>query len=278
MFFSAKQLLAHGDRNHLRYELEDFFGEEVEVSLNKLKKYVAGCKKAIVSREKYCNSNGSCRDYDNHIDLHKWIRPWQIIPKLRQFSAPAGDYGIGVELEAGFNSKSDAQAIASKVQHWRNITLDFEYGITNPIEATFPPFLYSKMSSKCQPFRYAKLLSQQDSGVRQHTAGEEVGCHINVSKGGVISPSYRRVYSMADILECNLTRDEKNKYFGRQPYGYCYDEEHYVEFKLFNSTTDSKVLRRYIHIAVALADIIYGEQEITDSLVRAALSTAYNKR
>lgn len=277
MFFSAKQLFDNmGDR--LEWELADFYGKEVDVTLSRVKKYVAACKKAIVSREKYCNVKGTCSGIEyNFVELHKWIRPWHVLPNLKNFSAPSGDYGIGVELEAGFVSKEAAQVMASKVQHWRNITLDWEYGINNPIEATFPPFLYSKMSSKCQPFRYAKLLAAEGSGVHHHNSGSEIGCHINVSKGGK-ELNYRRVQQMASILEVDLRHSEKYKYFGRLPYGYCYYEENYVEFKLFNSTTDVRALRRYIHMAVALADIIYGEQHITAELVRTALSTAYNKR
>lgn len=275
MFFSAKQLLewdkgqAYSD---LKWQLFYMDGkEEAPVTLSRVKKYVAACKKAIVERKEEIHT-----DYDEYISLWKWYRPWQVIPELKNFSAPDGEYAIGIEVEMGFVSQEAASKIASKVQHWKNIALDFEGG-SYPIEATFPPFLYSKLSSKCQPIRYLKLLQENSDLVEEHGNDEEVGIHVNVSKGGS-RLNGRRVDQVSNILR-DLNQEENDRYFGRYPYSYanCY-EGNYIEFKLFNSTTDPKVLRRYIHIAVALSAIIYGEQEITTELVLSALSTAYNKR
>lgn len=271
MFFSAKELFnANGHMFVLSYELEDFDGRNAPVTLSRVKKYVSACKKAILERETMLDQG--------FIDLYKWHRPWDVVPKLREFSAPEGEYAVGIEVEMGFNSRSDASFIAKKVQHWKYIALDYEGG-DEPIEATFPPFLYNKMSSKRQPFRYLKLLTDNLDKVEEHDVDDQIGTHVNVSKGGAVANS-NRAYQLKSILE-DFNYAQNLKYFGRNPYGYCNTyggNGKYIEFKLFNSTTDSKVLRKYIHVAVALADIIYSDVEITEEVVTAALETAHSKR
>lgn len=270
MFFSAKQLYASGVVNH--YELYDFDGKDLPVSLNRVKAYVRACKKAIVEREQYVVGD-ECSDGG---DVFKWYRPWQVVPSLKEFKAPDGEYAVGIEVEACFSDRG--KAVASKVQHWKNIAIDFE-GEEEMMEVTFPPTLYSKMSSKQQHFRYIKLLSKDPTWLDHNDEDCDagfVGIHVNVSKGGC-TVSSTRVGQVTNGLR-ELSGEENLKYFGRDPYSYANNYQgNYVEFKLFDSTTDPKVLRRYIHIAVALADIIYGEQEINIDLVRSALSTAYNK-
>lgn len=265
MFFSAKQLYASGIMSE--YDLEEFDGKDLPVSLNRIKKYVRACKKAIVAREEFAEAFGD-------VEVFKWWRPWEVVPSLKEFKAPDGEYAVGIEVEACFIDRG--QAVAKKVQHWKNIAIDFE-GNSEMMEVTFPPTLYSKMSSKQQHFRYLNLLRKEATWKDHKDEDEFVGIHVNVSKGGK-TVYYYRVERLSYILR-DLTHSENLKYFGREPYSYANNYGgNYVEFKLFNSTTDAKVLRRYIHIAVALADIIYGEQEITAELVRTALSTAYNKR
>lgn len=271
MFFSAKQL--YDSKIVQEWELGDFDGKDLPVSLSRIKAYVRACKKAIVNREQYAVSD-DCAD---GVDTFKWYRPWEVVPSLKEFKAPDGEYAVGIEVEACFSDRG--KAVASKVQHWKNIAIDFE-GAEEMMEVTFPPTLYSKMSSKQQHFRYLKLLSKDrtwlDHNDEDCDAGF-VGIHVNVSKGGC-DVNYRRVEALSYSLR-ELSDSDNLKYFGRQPYSYANSYGgNYVEFKLFNSTIDPKVLRRYIHIAVALADIIYGEQEINIDLVRSALSTAYNKR
>lgn len=271
MFFSARQLYDSSIVN--QWELTDFDGKDLPVSLNRIKAYVRACKKAIVNREQYASAN----DYSDGVDVFKWLRPWHVVPSLAEFKAPDGEYAVGVEVEACFSDRG--KAVANKVQHWKNIAIDFE-GNAEMMEVTFPPTLYNKMSSKQQHFRYLKLLSKDSTWLDHNDEDCDagfVGIHVNVSKGGC-DVNYDRVGRVTDELR-ELSEEENLKYFGREPYSYANSYGgNYVEFKLFNSTTDSKVLRRYIHIAVALADIIYGEQEITIDLVRSALSTAYNKR
>ena len=273
MFFSAKALYQHFKDDE--YALEDFEGEtDLRPTLKNIKAYVKACKRAIVNREGDVYFNGC------YSQVAKWYRPWDVVPKLRNFQVPEGDYGIGVEVEMGFRSGSDARHIANLVKNWRYIAVDIEGG-DYPIEATFPPALYSKLSSKTQVFRYLKLLRDNIDRVYQHRENSFVGTHINVSKGGVTYYNFSKVNQMYYLLigmrNQPQHRELCNKYFGRNPYGGVYDRGGYLEYKLFNSTTDGKALKRYINIAVALTDLIDSDQEITEESVFAACELGYNK-
>ena len=243
------------------------------VSKSKVKKYVKACKASILSCDM---SLGAEFDYDY---VGKWTRPWDVVPAIKNFQAPEGDYGIGIEVEMGFNSLEDAQFIAKTISNWRHIAIDEEGG-SYPLEVTFPPFLYSKLSATSQPCRYLQLLNKHIHKVYEHDWNEEVGTHVNVSKGGVIEFDEDRIYQVNDILECDLSEEQEHQFFGRTPYGYgniC-GKESVLEWKLFNSVTDYKVLKRYINIAVALTDLVASDVEINESAVMNALNNGYNKR
>lgn len=288
MFFSAKQLYAAAEQvSWIHANIVDCTGKNL--SMRSVRDYVRKCKEAIVNRR--CDVRISEFGYE---DLYKWYRPWDIVPELKNFQAPAGDYGIGVEVEYGFRSQAAATTIANKVKNWRNIALDVEGG-TFPIEATFPPFLYSKMNSKRQVFRYLKLLRNNASLLSEHAAGAMVGTHVNVSVGQRRIDS-DRIDSMREVMSTLWFRNTRtranelaNKYFGRVPYGRVngvgswqgpgHGSYSYVEYKLFNSTTDSKALRRYINIAVALTDLLVDEtRNITEQTLLDACEAGYNKR
>ena len=52
----------------------------------------------------------------------------------------------------------------------------------------------------------------------------------------------------------------------------------YIEYKLFNSVTDWKVLRRYIDIAVSLTALLASDELIDRTTVLAALEAGYNNK
>ena len=86
---------------------------------------------------------------------------------------------------------------------------------------------------------------------------------------------------MSAVLS-NLDATELCKYFGRIPYGYGYVREtsngrFFIEWKLFNSTSEAATLKRYINIAVALTDLMYSSQSITRESVMIALEYGYNR-
>lgn len=289
MFFSANELYDYFKHDcHMRDGQEwDWF--EVKFNKTNVRKLLAAVRKGIVDRHSAIDFGNEC------VDLYKWLRPWDVVPKLRNFTPPEGDYGIGVEVEMGFNSEDDASFIANKIKNWKYVAIDVEGG-SWPIEATFAPVLYSKLSSKTQVFRYLKLLTQHSDKVHKHDEAHMVGTHINVSKGGagyaaesrrrrmyfallsqmISVPTYER--DCQDLGNNPLTRDECYKYFNRIPYGGCYSRSTHIEYKLFNSTTDVKALRRYINIAVSLTDLLYSTDPINHDSVRAALEAGYNKR
>ena len=266
MFFSAKDLYLYLQDNAGDYE----YKTGRTLSFSSVRRYVKAAKEAVVRRDGYLGA-----EYRSEC-LYKWYRPWAVVPKLKEFSPPVGDYGIGVEVEMGFISQTAASTIANLIKNWRWIAVDIEGG-SHPIEATFPPVLYSKMSSKSQVFRYLKLLRDNQSLVEEHDDRSHVGIHINVSKGGVTNYSTIRLVQLREQVYA-LSYEDQKRYFGRRPYGVanCYSGK-YLEFKLFNSTTDGKALKRYINIAVYLTDLVTSDTPITHESVRAACELGYNK-
>ena len=226
-------------------------------------------------------SGGRCANIDRlperhryNIELGKFARPWDVLPELQNFSVPDGDFGVGVEVEHGFVTPTSATFIANAVRRWKHICIDSEGG-TNGLEVTFPPELLSKMNSKSKCFRYVKLLAAHPNRLHRHGPNSSVGTHINVSKGG--HTCYLEYMRMYRILE-DLSPDAKQRYFGRsRPYGYVRSQDHYYEFKMFNSVPDVIAMRRYINVAVALTTLLtqedqgYNRQTVLDALEAAYL-------
>lgn len=264
-FRQAVLRLSRGDRN---------FGYDVRPTRREVAKYVKAVKRAIINRQATLNFNDG--GYGNHY-IAKWLRPWDVVPALKNFNAPDGDYAVGVEIEMGFTSRQAAHTVATHVANWRHIALDWEGG-DFPIEATFPPVLYSKFGSKSQPSRYLKWLSANQSLVQEHREDALVGTHINVSKGRQRLP-VERVMELTSRLRL-LSDEQKSKYFGRRvPYSYARPQSvKYIEFKMFNSTTNWKILRRYVDISVALAELVYSGAPLSDAAIYQALEEGYNKR
>lgn len=279
MFFSANQLYKAYKED--RIYLGDRFTEG-PVTKASVCKYVAACKAAILRRD----TSDYDEEFSSDFAISKWFRPWEIVPKLREFSAPEGDYGIGVEVEVGCDRLEVAQQLVGEVKNWRNIAVDEEGAGPYGTEFTFPPFLYSKMSNKSQPFRFMKVLSKyEDTEYEEDTYGlssgvyitSNCGVHVNVSKGGVSNDvSAHRLYELRRIIY-SLYNPQHIKYFNRYPYGVAYNSRTHVEFKLFRATFDPKALRRYVNIAVALTDLLLSEEDVNIDTVLNALELGYNK-
>ena len=274
MFFSAKELKSYVEREGsdtwLVSRAKGVYGASyLPFSLKDAKDAIKRMRKAVVAR--------SCNNGDG-IFTGKWLRPWEVVPKLQDFRPPAGEYGIGIEVEMGFNSQQDASYIADQIKDWKYIAVDREGG-DHPIEATFPPVLLSKFNNS-QAVRYLRLLKKNEDRVYAHGGGSSVGTHVNVSSGVSRSFGWRRVENMQDALDslcygraCS-GRDAEFclKYFGREgPYGTVYSQGHYLEYKLFNSTTSTKQLKKYVAVAVALTKMIEGDEPITVDTVKETL-------
>lgn len=241
------------------------------ISLQEARAILRDVRKTVVSRDR--------NDLYRH-GLSKWIRPWEAVPRLANFRVPVGDFGVGLEIERGFVDVEAASTIAKKVQNWHYLALDYEGGHT-PIEATFAPILYSKFNSRSQPIRYTKLLQENSQLLVDHPEqSSAVGIHVNVSKGGVSGFNSVRLRALVSLMYHDLTREEKRKYFGRgNPYGWMYNQEAFIECKMFNSVADPAAVYRYVDVAVALVDLVTKEEEpLSLSNVRRVLEEAYNKR
>lgn len=239
---------------------------------------LAEIKKGVLDRTNHLALGVGGDGYLQYIHLGKIYRPWSIIPALRDFSPPDGDFGVGVEIEYGFTSNETAKTAMYHVRNWKHVALDREGG-THGVEATFPPILYSKLSKRDKPFRYLDYLAANRNMLSRHYGA--VGTHINISASGRIDNNRRE--SVNDVL-IYLSDTQKHKYFNRLPYGYINPRTEnangngYVEMKLFNSTTCSITLRRYINIAVSLVQLITSATPITETSVIEALEAGYNKR
>ena len=279
MYVSAKELHAAMTGNNTSYSTRLLTATTASdrVSLAATAKLLRNVKQAIENRELYYVKSPGRRIY-----LGKWLRPWDVVPKLANFSAPEGDFGVGIEVEYGFASLEAACTIASKISRWEYITLDYEGG-PNPIEVTFPPVLYSKLSKKTQAVRYAELLKENRGLLYNHSSASNVGVHVNVSAPASRTLSLDRI-TMLNTLLRTLPATEKVRYFGRTPYGYGYNRQTtrgrtFVEWKLFNSVACPGTLKRYINIAVALTDLLYSNTPLPDSApVLAALEWGYNTK
>lgn len=288
MYFSAKELHAHVLRKNESYRNSvhrnflaiafpqeatlpgGYFNTELQTrypfSLNLVQVVLRTAKAKIANR-----------DHDNY-KYGKWYRPWDVVPKLRNWSAPEGDFGVGIEVEMGFQSREAAARIAHAVKNWKYITLDFEGG-THPIEATFPPTCYSKFGDKSQAVRYVKLLQENADLVVHHDESSMVGTHVNVSKGGVGSYSNDRIEYVNHVISYHLSHEQKRRFFGRsRPYGLINNQDRFMEMKMFNSTIDPEAVKRYVNVAVSLAKLITSTDTINNDSVVAALETGYNGR
>lgn len=236
-------------------------------------------KRAIINREPEIRF-----DYGpvvSYVCTGKWFRPWDVVPAIKGFRPPEGDYGIGIEVESGFLTREGARFFIGAISKWKHITVDFE-GCGYPAEVTFPPVLYSKYGERSQASRYLKLLSSRRELVQTHAPNEYVGTHVNVSVGsGTLSP--RRIGEISQVLGDRFRGEPSQKYFGRgRPYGYLnYINENNnprIEHKMFNTVYDWRVLQRYVDIAVSLTALVCDTVPITYDSVLLALEAGYNKR
>lgn len=232
---------------------------------------------AVMAREESAYHEEDGKEY--YSGVWKWHRPWDVVPSLKNWQAPAGDFGVGIEIELGFNDWYAVHGIMRTVRRWKYITMDFEGCGDYPIEATFPPVCYSKFGPKSQACRYLKLV---DGKALWHDEEEMVGTHINVSVGGRAhrDNAARRgsVNSIIEYYHNGFSVEHQEKYFGRRPYGGIRSAGTHYECKMFNSVTDWKVLRRYVDISIELIKLIESEEVINASSVIAACERGYSLR
>ena len=284
MFYSAKQFAAacttQGNPLYgisiFRHLRESRAPKQVYADiLREVKKAIIQREETVQIPEKWQSPIGT---YPHHSDLYigKFFRPWDVCDHLRNWRPPAGDFGIGVEVEIGFNTHEACRQVVQAVSKWRHITIDLE-GPAHPAEVTFPPVLYSKYGSRSQPSRYLKLLSSIESDVYPHHENQWVGTHVNVSSGDTRSFDSDRVMTLSRTL-AHLRESDNVKYFGREhPYGYSYNRRQHIEYKMFNSVLDWRRLRQYVDEAVSLTKLLISETPITQTSVLDALEAGYNK-
>ena len=287
MYFSVKQYHSYLNdtrgnayAHHVRQQLN--LPNNAVITLDLARKSLRHIKKLIALRQSLISSDNTPGvAHNTYIGLGKWIRPWHAVPELINFRAPAGDFGVGVEVEMGFRTLAAAQTVANHIKNWKYVTLDFEGGV-HPIEATFPPMIYSKISKRSQVYRYLKFLQANPELVATNQG--QVGTHVNVSCAGLAEAvALDRLHSINTQLVNIVNRNHEDavKYFGRRPYGYGYVRgaatSRFIEYKLFNSQLDPRRLMQYINIAVELTKLSVDTVVVNEASVRAALEAGYNK-
>lgn len=260
MYFTAKQLVAASSQHSIAGQ---------RLSLSSAKSIIKETKTAILSR--------------NYAMPFKWYRPWDVVPALKNFVPPEGDVGVGIEIEAGIRTEAAYCAMAKEVWKMRNVAIDREGSGSHGTEVTFPPMLLSKMTKDSRPFKYQRLLASLNNNV---VFSDRDGTHINISLPQFAARVLRAqehtpnlfVY-VRQILQA-LAPVEQAKYFGRRPYGYCYNRGKYIEWKLFQSTTSIKQLQQYVRVAVALTAWMLDSwpADITLTKARTVLESAYNAK
>lgn len=277
-FFSAKDLAAYYNNQGSYYDrpliMAPITNQPGQTARQQPSQLSISTAKLVITTAKRLIVNRTDTLAIIHAGLSKWIRPWDVVPKLANFTAEEDDFSIGIEVEMSFKTADDASYIASKVINWKHVAIDAEGG-TFGLEVTFPPMLYSKFNSKSKAAMYLKLLSVNINKVCKHSANiDAIGTHINVGWKHCHNPN--RTSEICVVL-VDLSNEYAYKYFGRRPYGYLYNRGNFIEFKLFNSVTDWKVLRRYVDIAVALAELCKSNRDINTDTVMEALELGYNK-
>lgn len=280
MFFSSKQFAdylngGNNGGNYVRARVLQQMGKtgnrDGSISDEDADTYLTGIKAAITKRQ---------RTYNNTENLSKWLRPWEVVPELATFAPPAGDFGVGVEVELGFNTMRDAQFVAEHIADWEYVTLDWE-GPSYPIEATFAPHLLSDFHNSL-PVKYLNFLATIPDRIYPHEQDSLTGTHVNVSyNDGSNRAGWH--YSQESLNTINahigyMRHDDQVKYFGRRPYSVGHGQYSWIEWKLFNSQTDAARLQQYVNVAVELTRMAYTMQshQITQEVFNAALETGYN--
>lgn len=271
MFFSVAEY-----NDYLNSQNRPFPG-----GLKELKKFMREIRQRVINRD-FESGRTSSHPLTNRHALYKWTRPWSVVPALRNYQPPAGEFGVGIEVEMGFRSREAASRIVQQIANWKHIAIDAEGG-TYGIETTFPPIDYKKLTKRSQVYRYLQLLERNSHEVRNHGDNSGVGTHVNVSysnptTGALSYPGSGRVGAVSDVLRYYVNDVDKRRYFGRHPYGYGYNQGRFIEWKLFNSRPHPRDLFQYVDIAVELTRLVHSRDEITETSVRAALEAGYNKR
>jgi len=98
MYVSAKELHEEfnpGNSSMRRAIL--WFDRQRKPSLYTVAKRLRKIKQAILDRD-YDTIVHDCDDAD-YTSVTKWLRPWDVVPKLKNFWPEADDFGVGVEIE-----------------------------------------------------------------------------------------------------------------------------------------------------------------------------------
>lgn len=201
----------------------------------------------------------------------KDMRPHDIVPSLRDFKVPAGDFSVGLEIEHRMTSDARHKAV-DWLRNEPRACMDADGG--SLFEATFPPILFSEITDDWGPYRYSRFLHAEKLTAASYALG--IGIHVNVgSDPETMKKANANIYYGWDGFP---NREKNQKYFNRQPYGGIYQQAggKFWEMKMFACTTDVDKIGWYATAGVAILKTFAAGKSTADSIY-AALEVAYNE-
>jgi hypothetical protein len=214
---------------------------------------------------------------------NKANRPWFLVDVTKNLDPTQAWYGW--EFEGGYATEEDYKRVIK--YFWSRFpysAIDIEGHGHYSAELTFSPCNEADLDDESFGLmKLTKFINRNKIGTTQWGIGSMVGTHVNISTPAYRALSQEQAYIVAsrlgDMLNSGLTYDEKIEFFGRQPYGYAFpqrtsDGKQWIEFKVFNSTTDLDELRKYARTAKRIAFIMdqLAQTSISDDAQEAGLA------
>lgn len=173
---------------------------------------------------------------------------------------------IAWEYETGFASEAEYNAVVNYMFRYQPYTtIDREGHGTYAAELTFSPTNADVAAAETSPiFRLYEFFKRHRIRGSRWSPNSVIGTHVNISTPAYRNDAYAVHHSsavqMLNVALANMAAQHKTELFGRTPYGYAFAQsgggKRWVEFKLFNSTFDVEVFKRYNKVALKLADAL----------------------
>lgn len=177
----------------------------------------------------------------------------------------------GFEFETGYISKeARATALAYCWDNFDNVTFDGEGEGHFPSEVTFAPENMSSFIEGTAPgYKFTKFLSDH-AALTNRTVYANIGTHINisipemrrVSWSGDFAKKVMRVTHVLNRTLGTIDRESNEYYFGREVLYGGFDSNsdeatnYWLEGKLFRTTYDIEVFKRYLRVCQALTKVL----------------------
>lgn len=218
---------------------------------------------AMADRATALRVYGQIKDYitTNGYLPGKYLRPWELDNQLYARLDRTKPWW-GFEFETGYKSREDRAAVINHVwDTWNNVVFDSEGEGNAAVEITFAPQESEKFhDGTADAFKFVEYLTNNPRVMQGN--GAAVGTHLNFSHPNLTTNNYGRVAQglqrTVAVLPKNCAEgDTRLHMFGRAAlYGgfFCNaaEESCWIEGKLFRTTYDIEVFKRYLKVSEGL--------------------------